>query len=284
LLSDAGKKATGIDSAVILKDRQIRVFGAAGNRDSLLHLLAGPALAIRDGIDAGDNSGSGIRIGLPAGNLPIDLRLHTQGDARDALDRGADLIVSRDPALIEYAAARPEFEIFSLPWSRTYVLLQPGSAEPLNVVKTDADRRSLARDAVEGDARAALPPFWWDQTLACPVVQTIASQPAGDRIAYLQGDETARALAERLVAIAGPGTRTMALSASAVVAGLRAGSERAYIVALPRQTLEPCRDASDLPSGARIQPLIDSRAHAIVRKGAPPLSVEWDGTIRVVEP
>jgi hypothetical protein len=38
------------------------------------------------------------------------------------------------------------------------------------------------------------------------------------------------------------------------------------------------------PVGARIQPLIDTRAYAIVRKGSPPLTVEWDGTVRVAEP
>ena len=93
-------------------------------------------------------------------------------------------------------------------------------------------------------------------------------------------------MAERVVALAGwgPGLRTEALEPAEFSGLLRYGAERAYVLALPRQTLVPCREAAALPGGARIQPLIDTRAHAIVRKGAPPLTVEWDGTVRVVEP
>jgi hypothetical protein len=39
-----------------------------------------------------------------------------------------------------------------------------------------------------------------------------------------------------------------------------------------------------LPPGVRSLPLIDTRAYAIVRKGVPPLTVEWDGTLRVGGP
>jgi hypothetical protein len=31
-------------------------------------------------------------------------------------------------------------------------------------------------------------------------------------------------------------------------------------------------------------PLIETRAHAIVRRGAPPLVAEWDGAVRLAEP
>jgi hypothetical protein len=287
LAPDAGSKVPGIDSATVLNERQLRVFSTR-NQDSVLRLLAAPAFAMVDGLASDGTSGTQASIQLPArGSMPVvELRFSLQGDARDALDRGADLIVTRDPALVEYAAQRPDFSTFPMPWSRTYALVQPAGAEPLVGETTDLERSALARDVVPGDARAAEPPFWWKETRACPTASLPQGDPRSDRIAFQRGDEIARALAERLVALARPGTQftTVALDLPQFAAALRQGSERAYVVALPRQTLTPCRDAAGLPGNARIQPLIDSRAHAIVRKGAPPLSVEWDGTIRVVQP
>ncbi|MFL5515915.1 MAG: hypothetical protein ACJ8DJ_07150, partial [Gemmatimonadales bacterium] len=60
----------------------------------------------------------------------------------------------------------------------------------------------------------------------------------------------------------------------------RAGSDRAYVLALPRDALVPCRERAGLPPGAVILPLVDTRSSAILRRGSPPLSVEWDGAIR----
>jgi hypothetical protein len=207
------------------------------------------------------------------------------GDPRDALDRGVDLLVTRDPALLEYAARRPEFTVHALPWSRIYVLVQPEQAQPFAAISTEQEQQSLARDAVPADARVAEPPFWWTGT-SCPTENAPASSPTSDRIVYLQGDDVARALAERLVALAGPGNRlrAAALEQSSFMATLRAGMERAYIVSLPRHPIEPCYEVRDFPAGARILPLIDSRSHAIVRRGAPPLTVDWDGTVRIVRP
>lgn len=286
LSPDAGTGVPGIDSAVVLNDRQVRVFSRQP-QDSVLRLLADPAYALVDGL-ASDGSSGEASIDLPAReNLPaIELRLRLRGDPRDALDRGADLIVTRDPALVDYAASRPELATFPLPWSRTYVLLQSASAEPIFGAPTDLERSSLARDAVSADARGAEPPFWWTATTACPLGRTPAAKPTAARIAYVQGDEIARGLAERLVALIGSGTEwtTIGLDRPRFAAALRQGTERAYVVGLPRQTLAPCRELAELPGNARIQPLIDSRAHAVVRRGAPPLGIEWDGTLRVVEP
>jgi hypothetical protein len=217
----------------------------------------------------------------------IQLRLPPLGDPRDALDRGADLIVTRDPALLEYAVGRPEFTVHPLPWSRTYVLVQPTPAAALTAVTTGPELQSLARDAVHADARAAEPPFWWIER-SCPGIQTSATTATTttNRIVYLRGDEVARGLADRLVALAEPGAglRAAGLDQAQLSAALREGSERAYVVSLPKHPLQPCRELAELPAGARVRPLIDSRATAVVRKGAPPLSVDWDGTIRVVKP
>ena len=107
--------------------------------------------------------------------------------------------------------------------------------------------------------------------------------PRSSRVVYLHGDEVARGLADRIVALtaAGTGLRTAALEADELTAALLSNSERAYILAAPRKSLAPCRDFADWPAGASILPLIDTRASAIVRRGAPPLVIEWDGSVRV---
>ena len=258
-----------LQSAVALDDRRISVT-LSRPQDSVPMMLADPVFSLA--IDPTQRP-SGVKFELQAGV-----------DPRDALDRGADLVVTRDPALVDYVARRPEFSAFPLPWSRSYVLIQPAAARPIDVVRGDAERRSLARDAVSADARAAEPPFWWNEVAACPTGLASGPTPTSSRVAYIRGDEVARGLAERIVALAGSGTglRAAALEPADFARLLRTGSDPAYVVALPRHTLAPCREAAAWPEEARIQPLIDTRAHAIVRRGAPPLTVEWDGTVRVV--
>ncbi|MEP7226477.1 MAG: ABC transporter substrate-binding protein [Gemmatimonadales bacterium] len=261
--------AMALQPAAALDDRRISV-SLSGPQDSVPTMLADPAFSLA--IDPTQRP-SGVKFELEAGT-----------DPRDALDRGADLVVTRDPALVDYMAGRTEFTTFPLPWSRTYVLVQPAAAQPIEAVRGEAERRSLARDAVSADARAAEPPFWWGEVAACPARLASGPTPGSSRVAYVRGDEVARGLAERIVALAGSGTR---LSAAALEPAdfamlLQTGSDQAFVVALPRHTLTPCRESAAWPAGVRIQPLIDTRAHAIVRKGAPPLTVEWDGTVRVV--
>jgi hypothetical protein len=262
--------STTLQSAVALDDRRISVT-LGGSQDSVPMMLADPAFSLK--IDPTQR---------PSG---LKFEIEPSMDPRDALDRGADLMVTRDPALVDYVARRPEFSAFPLPWSRTFVLVQPAAARTIDMVTGDAERRSLARDAVSADARAAEPPFWWNEVAACPSGLASGPIPGSSRVAYIRGDEVARGLAERIVALAGSGTglRAAALEPADFARGLRTGSDPAYVVALPRHTLAPCRESAAWPAGARIQPLIDTRAYAIVRKGAPPLSVEWDGTVRVVE-
>ena len=257
-----------LESAVALDDRRISITLIAP-QDSVPRVLADPSFSLV----------------ISAAQRPRGVRFKSEegGDPRDALDRGADLAITRDPAILEYVARRPEFRAFALPWSRTYAMLQPASAEPLELTRGDADRGSLARDVVRADARAAEPPFWWTEVSTCPAGLTSRSTPVSSRVVYIQGDEVARGLAERFVALAGSGThlRAAALKPADFAAQLRTGADRAYVVALPRQTLAPCRQSTAWPAGARIEPLIDTRAHAIVRGGAPPLTVDWDGTVRV---
>jgi hypothetical protein len=277
-------KQVGIDSVVVLDDQRLTVT-LHELRDSVPRLFADPALAVTRANDS-TLATTARTAGPGSANVSaLDFQAAT-GDPRDAIDRGADLVVTRNPALVEYATSRRELANFPLPWSRTYVLLQHSGTEVMDPrIYQDSVRRSLARDAVPAEARAAEAPFWWNSPALCTTDVSIPVKlPTSQRIVYPSGDEVARGLAERIVALARVGVelRTAALKEADFAASLRSGGERGYIVALPRQALAPCRESAALPPGALIQPLIDTRAHAIVRRGAPPLTVEWDGTIRVL--
>jgi hypothetical protein len=146
----------------------------------------------------------------------------------------------------------------------------------------DSVRRSLARDVAQADAREA-------QLRAgkCPYTEMsiIVTVPTSPRVVYPRDDKVAQSLAERIVALAGESVplRTAGLDAAAFATALRAQNQRGYVLGLPREDAAPCHEMASLPVGARIQPLIDTRSFAIVRKGAPPLWVEWSGTLRVLD-
>jgi hypothetical protein len=281
----AALQAVGIDSAIAL-DRQHLAVTVQGREDSVPRLFADPSLAL-DRTDAPPGSLTRV-VTMRNGKPPmLDFRVIPESDPRDALDRGADLLVTRDPSLVEYAASRPELAAYPLPWSRTYLLLQPRGAEPIGeTVATDSVRRSLARDAVRAEARAAEPPFWWDSLASCPRAASGAGAQSSPRIVYPRGDEVARGLAERIVALTHGGAQLRAapLRESDMDATIRAGTERAYIVPASRQSLAPCRDSAAWPTGVSIQPLIDTRARAILRRGSAALTVDWDGTVRLADP
>ncbi|HET9727663.1 MAG TPA: hypothetical protein VFP28_12160, partial [Gemmatimonadales bacterium] len=104
-------------------------------------------------------------------------------------------------------------------------------------------------------------------------------------IAYPVADPTARELAERLVAVAeGAAPTVRPLDPDSFAAALRRGGAGGFIVSGPVVSAAPCVESAGWPAGARVIPLVETRAHAIVRRGAPPLAVEWDGAVRLAEP
>jgi hypothetical protein len=278
---EPGVQALGIDSAIALDERTLRV-ALRASRDSAPRLFADPLLSVDRRVVTLHERSS--RVVVP--NEPsVEFQLSPAGDPRDALDRGVDLIVTRDPAVAEYVSARPEFVTSPLPWSRTYVLLQPAGAELINgVFGVDSVARSLAQDVARTEARPAEAPFWWRGPQACLVdVSFVLPQPKTPRILYPRNDDVARSLAERIVALAaGTRLRAAGLSDAEFAGALREGDDLGYIVAFPRQVPAPCYRSQALPQGAWIQPLIDTRARAIVRRGVAPLTVDWDGTLKVV--
>ena len=271
-------------------DRELRML-LATPRDSVPAALADPRLGVmRRAPDSAWPVGTGwYRLPEPdpapatlepvASGRPLRL-LPTPRDLRDAIDAGADIVVTDDPPTLAYAGGRPDFTSISLPWTRTYGLVVTAPDDSAAAVVTPAFREELARDVVRIDARAAMP-----SPSACPTApaRTSATRTGrpGARIAYNAGDRTAGDLAARLAALGVADARTvLPLNAAALTASLREGREAAYVIVLPRG-LPRCDDGSR-PAGSVVLPLVDSRAHALVRNGAPPLTVDQDGVLRLL--
>ena len=261
--------SAGVVSLVPLDDRRL-VVGFSTPHLDLPPVFAALALGV-----ARDAAGP-IVAPTPAG---IDLR--------DAIDRGPDLIVMTDPDLLDYARQRPGVTIQPLPWSRTYLLVLPRDARlDIAMPDTAAFRSALAHDAVRQDARPAEAAAWWEGGRTCPARDTLAAARRRDNIvAYPRADPVARALAERLVAIAPSGQVTArGLAADSLATSLRQGAARAFVIGVAAHELLPCRHLASWPDSARVIPLIETRSHAVVRRGAPALVSDWDGTVRVERP
>jgi hypothetical protein len=225
----------------------------------------------------------GVASGGP--DLVIDETPAT-GDLRDAIDRGVDLVVSGDPDLLEYAGRRPGLTRVPLPWRHLYLLLLEGRTGGGAVLPADSTgfRAALAENAVRTDARAADPSTWPDSAARCAPAPARLGSPS-QTIAYPAGDSTARELAERLVAVGAPRALTVRpLEPDSFAAALRRGEAAEFIVRGPLTAPAPCVESSGWPPGARVIPLVETRAHAVVRRGAPPMIVELDGAVRPAEP
>ena len=248
---------------------------------------------------AADTTGAAITVAPygRTGRPVIAIRPPVGDDARDLIDRGIDLLVTDDAAVLSYAADRPGYATMPLPWDRTYVL-----AMPLGATLVDGSVRSgLARDAVHVEARAAgagAAPWWSDPDAAScgNDVPRLSPPPSGfllKAVVYRSDDATARDLAGRLVAlnlVGFGGSRATGLGVAEFNAVLAAGGASAYVLALPTQTLERCGARRELVTRAPwlaadparyLTPLVDVRRRVIVRRGAAAFTVEWDGTLRV---
>ena len=121
--------ALGVASVSIQGDGRLRV-SMRTPLDSLPRIFADPTLAQSHQTDSAPwpMTEAGIRRSHLGPGL-VSFRVKRNIDSRDALDAGADVMVTRDPELLDYAARRPEFSVFPLPWNRTYVLLWPSDAD-----------------------------------------------------------------------------------------------------------------------------------------------------------
>jgi hypothetical protein len=204
-------------------------------------------------------------------------------DARELIARGHHLVITGDPTTLDYARRRGDLRVEPLPWSFVHVVAVP-PASVLAVEFTPGLRAELARDAVRADARPAEPPYWWTGD---PVCEEPTAPPAR---AYLPGiavprdDATARALADRLIALTVPGGPTRVFAFDGTQLGrVMAGNElAAYVLRLPRRSPSDCRGIHLPPAGWSIEPLVETRAHAVVRAGTPRFLVLDDGTVRLL--
>lgn len=206
-----------------------------------------------------------------AGARPV-LRLRSAAaDARDLIDGGADLVMTRDPRAVAYAAGRAGFVTLPLAWDRTYVLLSPA---PLPVPGL--------RAAVRSDARAPEPPFWWLDTPVCRSDDFAGTNQARRRLLVPAGDPVARDLGERIVA-GRPGIVVAPADSLSLAAALGRGMDAGYVVALPRTAPAACPTAR-WPAGWSAAALVDTRAWLILRAGALRVSTDADGLFRVIPP
>jgi hypothetical protein len=201
-------------------------------------------------------------------------RLAPNGDARDLLDAGVDLLITRDRALRDYAATLPNLTVVALPWDRTYVYV---------TAEAGGTRFDGLEQAVRAEARRAEGGFWWLDLRSCGITPGNSPPPATGqrRILYSRSDPTARELAGRLAAL----THAVATARGAddFNSALAGGKDWGYVVALPRVTADPCRSAKDLlPQwAATFTALVDTRATAIVRRGVARWTVDQDGTVHL---
>jgi hypothetical protein len=205
-------------------------------------------------------------------------------DARDLLRGGVDVMMTTDPAVIEYASGRPQLTTVALPWNQSYVLLSISRVEALRMgVEVGTISHDLtdgvARDAVRADARGYRPPSWWDDLRSCHRSASVQHQEPTPRGAYASSslrrvlydinDAIARDLAERVVALAAldPAASADAAAIASAVPGLtggasvvitegvtgrelnsslRYGDDFAFVVPLPRRPPDPCHALREL--------------------------------------
>ena len=242
-------------------------------------------------------------------DLPPLRFLLAPGDPRDLLDAGVDLLLTRDPATLDYAALLPHLQRVPLAWQRTYIFLTPART-PLSPSPSENARQALAADAVRGEARGAQGPFWFD-TSGCqiPTAERSPRVPT-PRIVYDATDEVARDLAGRFVALAlAPGSAATSfietllpnqprlafehptgLTGDALAKARREGTDAGYIVPVQSRPLEPCSELDALKESVpwigpwTILPLVDTRLQAVVRRGRSGLTTEFDGTVLIDDP
>lgn len=257
-------------------------------------------------IAAGDAPGATSAITMTRDSRPAIRFLIAPGDPRDALDRGIDLLLTRNRAALDYASTLASFQTVPLAWQRTHVLLSPGRARSSPTL-TDGQRQVLADDAIRGEARGAQGPFWWRMLTDCDVTMSPprSQSPPTPRIVYDANDAVARDLAERFVGLvraSSPGAagfldvlvpdrprrtfqRATGLTGEPLALARRLGTDAGYVIALDSHPVDPCRDLKALSEASRwldpetIVPLVDTRLHAVVRRGRTGLTAEWDGAV-----
>ncbi|MGH7712856.1 MAG: hypothetical protein ACREOG_16315, partial [Gemmatimonadaceae bacterium] len=214
-------------------------------------------------------------------------------------------------AIVSYATLRDDLVTVRLPWEHTYVVLASETSPPDVSATLRLTLAELVADAVRADSRIAEEPFWWESSNHCTApasTRPVAPARPSSRVVYLSGDRVAQGVAERLVALAESRSArgdsvldallprlsrararatAIGLSPSAFAAALHAGDDLAYVLPLPRFAFAPCHELATLRRSApwvqSVVPLIDTRSHALVRRGRVGLRVDADGSMRLLD-
>ncbi|NOT28457.1 MAG: hypothetical protein HOP16_20440 [Acidobacteria bacterium] len=312
-----------VQSVAVVNDRDLAVTLTRHRADAPLALAhqdlaiarrtgASPwPLGTRSGWMAADDSRQGraaTMVTVTRAELPAIRFLVAPGDPRDLLDKDIDLLVTRDPVALDYAATLPQFQSVPLAWGQTHVLLIPGRSRSSPMLPAGASR-VLADDSVRGEARGAEGPFWWQALSDCVVP---ASPPRSQssfipRVVYEASDGAARDLAERLIGLSRasspaakpfldallpdrPGRtfqRANGLSGDALAVARRRGADAAYVASIDNRPLEPCRDLKVMMEGApwldpeTIVPLVETRLRAVIRRERSGVTAERDGGLLI---
>lgn len=288
------------DSARVLDDHTLRLLLP----DDDVTILADPALAVRRSI-AGARwpEGTGpyrVRPAFPtvpsrvfhftpvrdSTQPTVVVRIAGDGDDRDLVDAGFDVLLTEDSTLAAYAS-RTGDRTTPLRWAQIIALVIPVSTgvhaavvpDSLRARLTGELRASLARNVVRAEARpadpAGPPPGCFDESLtashpaseAKPDMPRTAATRAGavPRLVYPERDAVARAIAERLVALAtmgigggdaarglalvapslamaGRSIRAVGLDDSSLASALVRGDEAGYVIRRNARVTEPCAD------------------------------------------
>jgi hypothetical protein len=250
-----------------------------------------------------------------AGERPVVTvhELEPGADPRDAIDRGADLVITADPSAVGYARALGDWLIAPLPPRWTYGVLFADAGDARAAMTNGglgALRASLGGDIVPAAAQAAAP-FTRDSGASCGSSSSSAGdlrRPLVPRVVYRLDDPIARAVAERLVSLATRGRESgLAPAPDAgrlqIAAGIAAAAfgrtladrrDVAYVIAWPAHIRDACAlatyvaaEAPELADAlargeAAAIPLIAAAQWAAVRRGSVGLARGPRGDPRLV--
>ncbi len=240
---------------------------------------------------------------LRSDELPVLRFLDTGDDPRDAIDQGVDVLVAGEPIVVDYIAGMDGLSAVPLPWDLVYVL-----ATPLRLATDDESgaRGALAEvlgsATVRVESRLPEPSSWWDDFSACRLSTSFSARPdpggIAGRILYRRVDPAARALAERLVALAASGglpqvtgdsehLTATGLGDERFAASLADGRDLGYVFSMPKQVFDRCamirplREALPWVTASDLRrvlvPLVETRSQLIVSRAVGEVVVGWDG-------
>ncbi len=249
---------------------------------------------------------------------------------RDAIDAGADVILTSDPGTTAYAAAQSDLISVPLMWDRVYVLVEPARRNHGDRDSVLALQRDLATNVLRVEARPAT--YGGMELLACPtigpgvahafntptIVDSVSPAPTAPtapgrtprlRIVYENDDSVARAISERLVALAqgrsqrlaalesvlssAGAARAVGLDSAAFRQALQEGNEAAYVVSVPFYIGCPAVDGLEMvapwlrstgsePMDDHITSLVETRARALVRRERVGLALDGTGNVHLL--